>query len=357
LNKEEKKDTTMKAGIILEKGKIVYGDWETPRVEENKVLIEVKACGICGSDVPRALGDEAHFYPIVIGHEFSGIVRETGAGVNSLRPGDRVAGIPLVPCMKCDDCMSGNYALCKHYSFIGSREQGGFAEYVCVPERNAVKFSGDVSFEQAAFFEPSTVALHGILASALRGGSTAAILGGGTIGLFTVLWAKLFGADRVFVFDIDDARLEAAKKSGADGVFNTGGEHLKEAWLEATGGRGFQYVFETAGVSATERLAFEVAANKARVTFIGTPHSSLTFTQREWENLNRKELLLTGTWMSYSAPFPGREWSLTAEYFSDGRLRVNRDLIFKTVPLKDIDQAFDLFRNPHEVKGKVLVVN
>lgn len=345
----------MKAGITTEKGKISCGEWKTPELSEGKVLIEVKACGICGSDVPRVLGDEARFYPIVIGHEFSGIVKDVGSGVTTLRPGDRVGGVPLVPCMKCDDCMSGHYALCKHYSFIGSREQGAFAQYICVPEKNAVKFGDTVSFEQGAFFEPSTVALHGILNGGFTGGGLTAILGGGTIGLFTAMWAKLFGAQRVCVFDIDNERLALAKKIGADLTINTGDEHFREDVADYTRNRGFDFVFETAGVSVTQLLAYEVAANKARVTFIGTPHSPLTFTQKIWENLNRKELLVTGTWMSYSAPFPGKEWTLTAEYFSGGRLYFDQSLIHKTFTLEHIDQAFELFRNPRDVKGKILI--
>ncbi|MDR0718217.1 MAG: galactitol-1-phosphate 5-dehydrogenase [Treponema sp.] len=346
----------MKAGIVTEKGKIACGEWKTPEVTAGKVLIEVKACGICGSDVPRVLGDEARYYPIVIGHEFSGIVKEAGSGVTTLRPGDRVAGAPLIPCMKCDDCMSGHYALCKHYSFIGSREQGAFAQYVCIPEKNAIRFNDTVSFEQGAFFEPSTVALHGILNSGYTGGGLTAILGGGTIGLFTALWAKLFGARSVCVFDINEERLALAGKFGVDQTINTGEGHFREAVMDYTHNRGFDFVFETAGVSVTQLLAYEIASNKARVTFIGTPHSPLTFTQKIWENLNRKELLVTGTWMSYSAPFPGREWTLTAEYFSDGRLHFDRSLIHKTFTLEHIDQAFELFKNPQEVKGKILVL-
>ncbi len=137
-----------------------------------------------------------------------------------------MAGVPLVPCMKCADCQKGNYSLCKHYSFIGSREFGSFAEYVSVPEKNAVKFDDAVSFEQAAFFEPATVALHGLKACELQGGKHVAILGGGTIGMFTMQWAKIFGAKSVTVFDINPARLELAKRSGSGYVIDTRGRGL-----------------------------------------------------------------------------------------------------------------------------------
>ena len=111
-------------------------------------------------DVPRVNEDGAHFYPIVLGHEFSGIVEEVGDGVTKGKKGQRAAGAPLVPCMKCEDCMKGDYALCKDYSFIGTRQAGSFAEYICVPEQNVVPFEDTVSFEQGALFEPAAVALH-----------------------------------------------------------------------------------------------------------------------------------------------------------------------------------------------------
>lgn len=211
----------MKAGVVHAKNDIRYEEINKPEPKEGQVLIKVKYTGICGSDVPRVNGDACHFFPNVLGHEFSGTVEEVGEGVDSLKKGDRVAGVPLVPCMECEDCQKGNYSLCKHYSFIGSREFGSFAEYVVVPEKNAVKFEDAVSFEQGAFFEPATVALHGLNRVDYRAGECVAILGGGTIGLFTAQWAKIFGAKKVVVFDISNERLELAKKLGVDEGINT----------------------------------------------------------------------------------------------------------------------------------------
>ena len=184
----------MKAGVVHAREDIRYEEIEKPVPKKGQVLIKVKYTGICGSDIPRVNGDACHFFPNVLGHEFSGTVEEVGEGVTSVKPGDRVAGVPLVPCMECEDCQKGNYSLCKHYSFIGSREFGSFAEYVVVPEKNAVKFEDSVSFEQGAFFEPATVALHGLERVDFKGGKTVAILGGGTIGMFVMQWAKIFGS-------------------------------------------------------------------------------------------------------------------------------------------------------------------
>lgn len=345
----------MKAGVVHAREDVRYEEITKPVPGKGQVLIKVKYTGICGSDVPRVNGDACHFFPNVLGHEFSGTIEETGEGVTSLVRGDRVAGVPLVPCMKCEDCQKGNYSLCRHYSFIGSREFGSFAEYVVVPEKNAVKFEDEVSFEQGAFFEPATVALHGLQRVDYKGGHTVAVLGGGTIGMFVMQWAKIFGAAKVVVFDIADERLELGRRLGADAGINTLREDFMKQAMDMTGGKGFDYVYETAGNTITMKMAFELAANKAQVCFVGTPTRELSFTVAEWENMNRKEFTLTGSWMSYSAPFPGREWDLTAHYFRTGELKFDDSFIFKKVPLSQIADAFEMFKTPGTVKGKVLI--
>lgn len=347
----------MKAGVLYANEDIRYEEVDTPKAGKGEVVVKVKAVGICGSDVPRVLSNGAHYYPIILGHEFSGDVAEIGEGVEGLKVGDRVAGAPLVPCFHCSDCQKGNYSLCKNYTFIGSREPGAFAEYVKIPAANAIRFNDSVPYEQGAFFEPSTVALHGVKCADFRGGEDVAVLGGGTIGMFTMQWSKIFGAKRVFVFDIVPERLELAKRLGADVVINTSEPDFKERVLSMTDGKGFGFVFETAGVTVTEQLSFELAGNKASVCFIGTPTRDLTFTPKLFENMNRKEFRLTGSWMSYSAPFPGNEWTLTAQCFGDGRLKYDDSFVYKKFPMSRISEAFQLFQTPGAVKGKILLVN
>lgn len=347
----------MKAAVLHAKENLRYEDYPTPEPSDDQVLVKVKAAGICGSDIPRVLGDGAHFYPIILGHEFSGEIVSVGSSVKTVSVGDRVAAVPLIPCFVCSDCQKGNYSQCGHYSFIGSRVQGGFADYVALPESNVVRFDKSVSFEQGAFFEPSTVALHGLKCADYHGGEDVAILGGGTIGLFAAQWAMIFGAKRVFVFDIDNERLALAKKLGADVTINTLEHDFKENVKEYTNGKGFGFIFETAGVDVTMKLAFELAANKASVCFIGTPTKDLTFTPKLFENMNRKEFKLTGSWMSYSAPFPGSEWELTAHFFGNGKLKFDDSLIFKRLPMHKAAEGFEMYKTPSKIKGKILLVN
>lgn len=345
----------MKAGVVHAQKDIRYEEIETPVPKAGEALIKVKYTGICGSDVPRVNGTACHYYPNVLGHEFSGTVVETGEGVTRLRPGDRVAGVPLVPCMECEDCQRGDYALCRHYSFIGSRQFGSFAEYVAVPERNVVPFGPEVSFEQGAFFEPATVALHGLRRLPFEGGKTVAVAGGGTIGLFVMQWARIFGAREAVVFDVLPERLELARRLGATAAINSGEpDHLERA-MALTNGRGFDYVFDNAGVQATMRLVFRLAANRGNVCLIANPTKPLTFTVDEWECLYRKEFRLTGSWMSYSAPFPGMEWSSVARCFQTGQLKFDESFIFRRIPLSRIAEAFALYETPGAVKGKILI--
>ena len=175
--------------------------------------------------------------------------------------------------------------------------------------------------------------------------------------MFTMQWAKIFGSHKVVVFDISEERLALAKRLGADEVINTTKENYMEEAMAITGGKGYGFVYETAGQVPTMHMAFELAANKSHVCFIGTPHANLTFTPAQWENMNRKEFKLTGSWMSYSAPFPGKEWELTAHYFATGQLKFDPSFIYKKVPMKDANEAFQWFKTPGLVQGKVLLSN
>lgn len=345
----------MKAAVLFANEDIRYTDWPEPQTLPGTVKVRVRASGICGSDVPRVMNSGAHYYPIVLGHEFSGNIVEVGEGVTGLQVGDMVTAAPLLPCMKCDDCQSGNYALCKYYSFIGSREQGSFAEYVVIPVGNAVKCDPSIPYTVAAMFEPATVSLHGVLCNDYKAGGTVAVFGCGTIGIFALQWAKIFGAKKILAYDIDDSRLALAQRMGADVLINTKTMDYRQVTKDETEGKGCDYVFEAAGNPITMQMAFEAAANKAHICFIGTPHRDLTFTPAQWENMNRKEFRLTGSWMSYSAPFPGKEWRLTAHYFATGQLKFDPEFIFRTYPLSQAAEAFACFHHPEQVHGKILL--
>ncbi len=339
----------MKAAVLCAKNDLRYGDYPNPEFKDDEVLIRVRASGICGSDVPRVLGDAAHFFPVVLGHEFSGEVAAIGAEVTGFEIGDKVTGAPLKPCHKCADCLNGHFSLCKHYSFAGSREQGSWAQYLALPAINVVKLSPDADFVACAFMEPVTVALHGLMLMGFDGGEIA-IVGCGTIGLLALQCARLLGATSIVAIDVDDARIETAMQLGATKAFNT----KTEAGMQEATVLGLKNVIETAGQEAAVKTCLNIAANRAKIMLIGTPTRPISFTVKEFELLNRKELILQGSWMSYSAPFPGKEWELAAKWLSSGEIQTNC-LLHAVLPMSEVSKAFELIGTPGAVKGKIIL--
>ncbi|MGQ9778333.1 MAG: galactitol-1-phosphate 5-dehydrogenase [Bacillota bacterium] len=347
----------MKAAAIYSPNDIRIVEIPEPRPSPGEVIVRIRACGICGSDLPRVFGDGAHFYPVVLGHEAAGEVVEIGAEVSGFKEGDRVAIAPLVPCMKCDNCLRGRYSLCKQYSFIGSRRQGCMAEYVSVPAMCLLKIPEGLSFEEAAMVEPATIPLHGLLKCRTIGGLRVAVLGTGTIGLLAVQWAKFLGASEVVAVDINERKLQIARVLGADIAVNpadVGAQTLAQAIASITGQEGCDLVVETAGIPATQVQAVEIAATGGMVLYIGTAHGEVRFPPAIFEEIIRKELTLLGSWMSYSPPFPGREWALAVRALSDGRLKTG-GMITHKYDLSRARDALETLRSCAEAVKVILV--
>lgn len=348
----------MKAAVVFGKNDIRYTDIEEPKVSSGHVKVKVKYCGICGSDIPRVLNGACHSFPQVLGHEFSGIIEEVASDVSSISIGDHVAGIPLVPCKKCPDCLNGNFALCKHYSFIGSRQQGAMAEYVVVPEANVYKISKSIDLLNAALFEPSTVALHGLLLNNFNPKTTdnVCVFGAGTIALFTIQWCKILGAKNITAIGRSKDRLQVAKKYGATATLSTLDQNYLDEVQKLTNGKGYDYIYDAVGSPDTIVASLQVAANKSKVCFIGTPTKPFEIGVKNWELINRKEMSVTGSWMSYSAPWPGIEWQKTADCAANGELKFDEDILYKHFPLQNVKKAFESFENNRsKVKGRIML--
>ena len=355
----------MKAAIVYGLNDIRYDDTEEPIIEKpNQVKVNVKVSGICRSDVPRVLNGTARYFPIILGHEFSGIVTEIGSEVTNVKVGDHVAGVPLVPCFDCDDCKRGDYALCKNYSFIGSRQQGADAEFVVVPSTNVVKIDDSVSFEQGALIETATIALHGMLMAGFNEetapvSESVAVFGCGTVGLFALQWARILGAKKIVAIARDEERLALAKDLGATHTINTAEssiDAIETMAFDLTEGKGFSFIFDSAGVEDTIKQAFTVAGNKGKICVIGTPTEDVRFSWQEWELMNRKEFTVTGSWMGYSAPFPGKEWDMAAAAMKSGDLIFDDRVVYKRFDLADAAEAFSCFTK-EKVKGRILLIN
>lgn len=342
----------MKALVIEDVKKLVYKDIEIPKVQEDKVLVRVKACGICGSDIPRARDGGVHSFPQVIGHEFSGDIVKVGEKVKDYKVGDRVTAVPLVPCGHCENCQKGHPAMCESYSFIGSREQGAMAEYVAVPARNLIKLTDNVTYEQGACIEPITVALHGVERVNITAGKKAIVYGCGTIGIFLMQCLKAKGLEKIYVIDIDDFKLSVAKELGAYKVINS----LKTDVAKYFNDNGkADYVFETAGVSFIQSQVLGLVNKLGSVVYVGTAHKDVTMDHKTFENILRGELNVTGSWMSYSAPFPGSEWKAAVEYLESGKIKVDK-IITHRFKLKDGYSAFETMLSKDQNSMKVMYI-
>ena len=350
----------MKTAVMTELKKVEIQERPVPVPKENEVLVKVEYVGICGSDLhyfeSGRIGDFVVEYPFVLGHEAGGTVVEVGANVKNLKVGDRVAMEPGKTCGTCEFCKQGKYNLCKDVIFFATPPVDGvFQEYVAHEAGLCFKLPENVSTMEGALIEPLAVGMHAANQGGAHLGQTAVVTGAGCIGLVSLLSLKAMGVSKVIVVDVMEKRLQKALELGADAVINGKEEDTVARILELTDGKGFDYIYETAGSTITMKMAYELAANKAGICYIGKPTKELTFTVEEWENMNRKEFTMTGSWLSYSAPFPGHEWDCVAHYFATGQLKGEEALIFKKLPLSRIAEGFEMFKTRGAVKGKILI--
>ena len=197
--------------------------WEYQQISHihiGDIIIKIKTAGICGSDISR-FGKIGSYNPgLTWGHEFSGIIAETGKGVKNLNTGDRVTACPCFPCYECEFCRQGEFSKCTDLQVLGGHKKDAFAEYIKMPEANVIKIPDNMDYETASFIEPSCVVVHGYNRVNIKPGERVAVIGCGTIGLLAVQWAKIFGAAEVYAFDTEQKKLEIAEKTGADYTFN-----------------------------------------------------------------------------------------------------------------------------------------
>jgi L-iditol 2-dehydrogenase len=345
----------MKALVLHGISDLRYEEVSTPKIKEDEVLVKIKACGICGSDIPRVFTKGTYHFPTIPGHEFSGQVVEVGECVSKNWLGKRAAVFPMLPCLKCDACQVGQYAQCKDYNYYGSRCDGGFAEYLAVKPWNLVEVPDSLSYEEAAMAEPAAVAIHALSQVGIDMGDSVAIFGAGPIGLMLGQWAKAWGADKVLLVDIDEEKVEFAKEQGFKNVWNSmKGDAVN--WIkEVTGGRGADVAVEGAGVSVTFEQVLTSARNFGKVVLMGNPAGDMKLSQKGYWEILRKQLIIRGTWNSGYAELPKNDWKLTIRAMETGKLNV-KPFITHRVGLEKGIEAFELIRDKKEFTNKVMIV-
>jgi L-iditol 2-dehydrogenase len=265
----------MKALVLSAYKQLEIEEVPVPQPAEDELLIRIKACGICGSDVHGYDGSTGRrIPPIVMGHEAAGVVESVGSRVTEFHPGERVTFDSTVYCGKCFYCERGQINLCDHREVIGVstpwfRRMGAFAEFVTVPARIAYRLPDNLHYAHAALIEAVSVAVHGASLTPIEAGDTAVVVGAGMIGLLTLQAARLAGASRVYVVDVDDTRLELARRLGATGTFNSKSANVVERVAKLTSGRGADVALECVGITDAVGLAVESVRKGGAVTLVG----------------------------------------------------------------------------------------
>ncbi len=343
----------MKAAVLESKGALVYKDVPTPQPGSGHVRLKVKAISICGSDIKRFV-DGHRMYPLILGHETSGVIDSVGSGVAESYIGKHAAIIPLVPCFECEQCRQGFYSACHSYSFIGSRQSGGFADYVDLPEQNVFILPDELPFEHTALIEPSTVARHMLALGDFKSGQTAVVFGAGSIGLMLVQWLRILGAEKIIVSDLLEDNLKIAVKVGAHVTLNPSKvDVIKE--VQKLFGDGADLTLEATGVPQVLEQTLSVTRPRGKIVLAGNQPLDKSLPLTFIENMMRREISLVGCFMSYSAPFPGREWTETIEALSNGSLDMET-LISHRFPLSKAPEIFEKI-GAHQLAHQKILLN
>lgn len=297
----------MKAYVLHGIGDLRYEDWPLPELQPGWALVKVLAAGICSSDIPRIFEKGTYHFPTIPGHEFCGRVEEVHDEADNGWVGKRVGVYPLIPCKSCLSCQEGQYETCENYDYLGSRRDGGFAEYVAAPVWNLVELPDTVSDIQGALLEPAAVALHAVKRAEIRPGDSVCVVGTGAIGLLAGQWAKIYSAGRVVVKGRNEEKRKIVEDCGMEYLTDTAGEQ-------------FQRVIEAVGAEKALEESILRTAPGGRLVLMGNPGGSRILSQGTYWRILRKQLTLTGTWNS-SFGSADNHWTEALQTMSCGELR------------------------------------
>ncbi|MGH9604977.1 MAG: galactitol-1-phosphate 5-dehydrogenase [Terracidiphilus sp.] len=309
----------MKALLLSEYSRLEIADMPLPAVKPDDVMVRVKACGICGSDVHGYDGSSGRrIPPIVMGHEAAGMVAAAGAGVREYKEGDRVTLDSTVFCGDCEFCARGEVNLCNNRQVVGVscgdyRRHGAFAEYVVVPERILYRLPDGFDFAEAAMLEAVSVALHAVRVSQAAGGSAVLVIGAGMIGLLTLQAARAAGCSPVYIADVDATRLDLARRIGADAALHCSGAELVAETMKLTGGRGVDLAYEAVGRNETVAAAIDCTRKGGTVTLVGNIASEVTL---PLQKVVTRQLRLQGSCASAG------EYPQAIELIASGKIQV-----------------------------------
>ncbi|HEX2967856.1 MAG TPA: galactitol-1-phosphate 5-dehydrogenase [Bacteroidales bacterium] len=342
----------MKALVLEEYKKLVYRDIPIPDVAGNEVLVKVKACGICGSDVHGFDGSTGRrIPPIIMGHEASGIIERVGKDVRNWHCGDRVTFDSTVYPLDDWFTLEGHYNLSDNRQVLGVspgeyRRHGAFAEFVAIPQHILYRIPEEVSFEQAAMVEAIAVALHSINIAEIKTGDNCVVTGAGMIGTFIIKLLKISGASEVIAIDIDPAKLKQAGCAGATHTFFSHEPDIQAKITELTNRRGADVSFDAAGLTETVNIAIDCTRKGGKVILVGNTSPKIDF---QLQKVVTRELKVLG-----SCAIRG-EYGIVLDLLRTGRISVN-ELISVVAPLSEGPLWFEKLYNREKGLNKVILV-
>jgi L-iditol 2-dehydrogenase len=341
----------MKALLLEEYKRLAIDEVPEPEIAPNEVLISVKSCGICGSDVHGYDGSSGRrIPPVIMGHEAAGLVARLGADVKGLSEGDRVTFDSMISCQRCYFCRRGQPNLCDDRKVLGVscneyRRHGAFAEFVAVPEHIVYKIPDNLAFDHAAMIEPVSVAVHAVNRTPVQLGDTAVVVGAGMIGLLTVQALRTAGCGRIVSVDLEDDRLELARKLGADMTFNSRTADVPAMLREITEGRGADIAMEAVGADATVKMSIDCVRKGGVVTLIGNITPTVNF---GLQAVVTREISVLGSCAS------SNDYPSCLELMGRGAIQV-APIISATVPLERGPEMFDRLYNREPNLTKVIL--
>ena len=335
----------MKAYVLHAVNDFRYDEIEIPECPKGWAIVKVRAAGICSSDIARVFTKGTYHFPTIPGHEFSGEVFSVGDKQDSYLIGKKVGIFPLIPCRKCTQCVEKKYEMCSDYDYVGSRRDGGFAEYVAVPIWNLIELPAAISFTAAAMLEPLSVALHAIKLGGVKKGDNVAIIGTGMIGISAGQWAYKFGAKKVTVIGRNEIKRNLVEKCGLEYVICTDKREIDQ----------YDFVLEAVGTPSAVELAISATTPGGIVLLMGNPSGDILFSQDLYWRVLRKQLTLKGTWNSAYDGINPSDWTEAVKALENNEVNVE-PLISHVYPQEKVMEGLKLMFEHTEPYCKVMTI-